>query len=401
MGIKIRGLEALRVLCGGGTVAQNDDGFGDFGESRSKAKNNSVILDKYTIQEKVVPLLKAIKTKEPAVMTAALDVFQEIGKIADSDFLATDVLPILWNFSLGPLLNLQQFQAFMTLIKGLSSRIEQEHTRKLQEMTASNPVVASRNDFMSFGGPSGGMNGLDDSNGNTNDFEALVLGKKGLSSPAADSFDVWNNPEQIPSNQLPSRATRQPSPTPPAFSWSSPSPTTMGSNTSFTKPPTTTQPLNSFSVLQPQSTSTASLGSQNLTATRNQPTFPTLPMSQSSNAWATPSMNVPSIPNANAWSTPTMNNIPSMVPINPWSASQQTSTFNQPMRPTISNSSSFSIPPPPTSPYSTFGIAPPPANNITSPMTGSRNTLASQQNQHQPQQQSGQKQGLEKYESLI
>jgi SCY1-like protein 2 len=34
-----------------------------------KAKNSNVsILDKYTIQEKVVPLLRAIKTKEPAVM---------------------------------------------------------------------------------------------------------------------------------------------------------------------------------------------------------------------------------------------------------------------------------------------------------------------------------------------
>jgi hypothetical protein len=34
-----------------------------------KAKSSSVsILDKYTIQEKIVPLLRAIKTKEPAVM---------------------------------------------------------------------------------------------------------------------------------------------------------------------------------------------------------------------------------------------------------------------------------------------------------------------------------------------
>jgi SCY1-like protein 2 len=34
--------------------------------------------------------MKGIKTKEPAVMMAALDVFQEIGKIADYDFMATD-----------------------------------------------------------------------------------------------------------------------------------------------------------------------------------------------------------------------------------------------------------------------------------------------------------------------
>jgi SCY1-like protein 2 len=71
MGIKIRGLEALRSLCGGGVDARNDyqgDGLTGMVEA-PKAKSSSVsILDKYTIQEKVVPLLRGIKTKEPAVM---------------------------------------------------------------------------------------------------------------------------------------------------------------------------------------------------------------------------------------------------------------------------------------------------------------------------------------------
>jgi SCY1-like protein 2 len=67
LGIKIKGLEALRTLCGGGQATE-DDGLNGMGGTKSKPKMNSVILDKYTIQEKVVPLLKAIKTKEPAVM---------------------------------------------------------------------------------------------------------------------------------------------------------------------------------------------------------------------------------------------------------------------------------------------------------------------------------------------
>jgi SCY1-like protein 2 len=71
MGIKIRGLEAFKTLCGGGGEEQNDthsDGLTGMVEA-PKAKNSNVsILDKYTIQEKVVPLLRAIKTKEPAVM---------------------------------------------------------------------------------------------------------------------------------------------------------------------------------------------------------------------------------------------------------------------------------------------------------------------------------------------
>jgi SCY1-like protein 2 len=71
MGIKIRGLEALRTLCGGGAEEQNEyqgDGLTGMVEAPKAKSSNVSILDKYTIQEKVVPLLRGIKTKEPAVM---------------------------------------------------------------------------------------------------------------------------------------------------------------------------------------------------------------------------------------------------------------------------------------------------------------------------------------------
>lgn len=71
MGIKIRGLEAFKTLCGGGAPEENDQGDGLNGivSQPPKTKTSNVsILDKYTIQEKVVPLLRGIKTKEPAVM---------------------------------------------------------------------------------------------------------------------------------------------------------------------------------------------------------------------------------------------------------------------------------------------------------------------------------------------
>lgn len=75
MGIKIRGLEAFKTLCGGADdeqeAFQGDELTGIV--AVPKAKTSSVsILDKYTIQEKVVPLLRGIKTKEPAVMVREL-----------------------------------------------------------------------------------------------------------------------------------------------------------------------------------------------------------------------------------------------------------------------------------------------------------------------------------------
>ena len=64
LGIKIRGLEAFKILCGG-SGHSTSDGL-DGGTTRGKGAG--VALDKYTVQEKVVPLLKGIKTKEPGVM---------------------------------------------------------------------------------------------------------------------------------------------------------------------------------------------------------------------------------------------------------------------------------------------------------------------------------------------
>jgi SCY1-like protein 2 len=88
LGIKIKGLEALKLLCGGSQQGTDDgDGMSGFETTQTKSKQNSVILDKYTIQEKVVPLLKAIKTKEPAVMVSLYVFIIEYGlRCADGSF---------------------------------------------------------------------------------------------------------------------------------------------------------------------------------------------------------------------------------------------------------------------------------------------------------------------------
>ena len=109
---------------------------------------------------------------------AALRVFQQAGTVADTDFLALEVLPILWSFSLGPLLNLRQFEQFMALIKTLSNKIEREQKKKLQELS-SEEAGGFQNGTK---GSSQTANDLDQA-GTDNNFERLVLGK----GPAASS----------------------------------------------------------------------------------------------------------------------------------------------------------------------------------------------------------------------
>ncbi|KAK3204003.1 hypothetical protein GRF29_106g1361001 [Pseudopithomyces chartarum] len=420
MGIKIRGLEAFRALCGGGSEESDGlqgDGLTGMVEA-AKTKSNVSILDKYTIQEKVVPLLKGIKTKEPAVMMAALDVFKAIGSQVDSDFLAVDVLPILWQFSLGPLLNLGQFQAYMTLIKSLSSRVENEQTRKLQELGASNAPATSRNEFMSFGGLPG-MNGLDTANGSADsDFEALVRGDQG---PSAGSDMLGGDPwatapaSASSSTTLPSRpaanragSTRNASPAA-TFSWSTPpvsppptnlaAPRAQGTLRTIT-PDNTMNSLNSAfpamapanpgigsSFSQPQSQPGVGMSSM-LSPTTTTPSYTTPSTgidwskasgasSLSSNPWSSSNM-----------TSSTTNNLSSFSMGPPAQTQQQSSPYSSfSIAPPPASNSSFSIPPPPSG-GNTFSIAPPPSLGSRANSGMSMNSMASRTTQsHKPMQQ--------------
>ena len=205
LAIKVRGLEAFVILCGGtNDPAESNDGLDGVMNSGASKKSSSTALDKYTMQEKIIPLIKGIKTKEPAVAVAALNVLRQVGGVADADFVAMELLPILWTMSLGPLLDLKQFQQFMDLIKSLSSRVEAEQTRKLQELSGSNGSrVQGNDDFMSFGT----SNAFQTSNGNSDDpeidFERLVKGNAAGGSPSnAMDGGAWDT--------LPANATAQP-----------------------------------------------------------------------------------------------------------------------------------------------------------------------------------------------
>ncbi|KWU45604.1 hypothetical protein RHOSPDRAFT_10912, partial [Rhodotorula sp. JG-1b] len=92
------------------------------------------VLDKFTLTEKLVPLLARIKTKEPSVMIATLAVHEEMGKKCEVEAVATLILPQLWAMSIGPLLNADQFAKFMSVIKALGARVEQEHMKHLAEL---------------------------------------------------------------------------------------------------------------------------------------------------------------------------------------------------------------------------------------------------------------------------
>ncbi|KAL2816146.1 hypothetical protein BJX63DRAFT_388448 [Aspergillus granulosus] len=366
LAIKVRCLEAFTVLCGGSTEREDavgDDLTGIVEKSKPQPPKSS-ILDKYSIQEKLVPSLKAIKTKEPAVMMAALGVFRQIGKVADTDFLALEILPVLWSFSLGPLLDLRQFGEFMTLIKSISSKIEREQMKKLQELSSAE-ATGFHNGTTAASKGSGSFSPSETESARDN-FERLVLGRGGAPSNGQEN-DIFGGLASQSSTPRPSSTT---------FSWSS-STGSVGKQPSLaTRSITPDFKLNSFPSLEP----TANQPSPTLAFPALQPSAP--------NPWgtlSTPSHLQQSM--APSGSGPSLASLASTMP----SASSTRAMQAAP------NYSAFSIPPPPaTQPLNAFANTSQPPFAANAGQTSSLFTNAAVQ-----PQQATPKQGLDKYQSLI
>lgn len=394
LGIKVRGLEAFVILCGGpSNPAASNDGLNGILNENAAKKNSSTALDKYTMQEKIVPLIKGIKTKEPAVAIAALNVLRRVGTVADTEFVAMDILPVLWSMSLGPLLDLKQFRSFMELIKSLSNRVETEHTKKLQELSGTNGVKSKDNDdFMSLdaGNAFGATNGS--SQDPEIDFERLVKGNSGAPTTPNALDSGWDT---VPVSPRPVQNQQKA----PAFAWSTPSPTAAAvSNPAMSAPlrpqpgPTSrtiTPDLSRFDALSPSSTQFSQpLQPHNVFSTPLQPqtqsSYPTPLQPQSQPSYQAAPLQPQPMSNYQTQSSAV--NWAAAAPSNPWASSStmQTSTPSLPSmnnlgnsmsnlsmnRPAMSNNtSSFALPPPPgqqrpgMNVSSSFSLPPPPGGN--------------------------------------
>jgi SCY1-like protein 2 len=361
LAIKIRGLEAFYTLCGG-TADGSDDDLNGIGVSDKKPSSSSIILDKFTVQEKVVPLLKGIKTKEPGVMMAVLRVFKQVGEVADSDYLAMEVLPLLWQFSLGPLLNLQQFQAFMALIKALSGKIEREQTRKLQEMGSASIRAGNGARAVSARSAATSSNISGMGGGEETDFETLVSGRKAATNGNDDLMNDWGAPQPARSTNTTSQYPKPSTNTTPTFSWQTPAPA----------------PSQAMNTLRPAMQNQAS---RTVTPDHTLSSFATLtPASQ----WSQPLQ--PSAPSTTMPLRPTQNT-GSSAPAIDWSSAMSNNASAWGTQKAAAPASS-------TSSMSSFAIAPPP---MSPQATGYGGGFP----QQQQQQSTGQKSGLDKYQSLI
>ncbi|ORY66808.1 hypothetical protein BCR35DRAFT_308461 [Leucosporidium creatinivorum] len=326
------------------------------------------ILDKFTLTEKLVPLLAKIKTKEPAVMIATLAVHEAMGSKVEIEAIATLILPQLWAMSMGPLLNAGQFAKFMSVIKRLGTRVEEEHSRQLGELRRLEESSAGA-----------GVNGGAGGGGEVMDFESLVrgggLGVNGVGAKKVAN-DVWGeeSPRSLTPNAFSPPITPTLSPNPPPSSFA-PAP-------AFHNPP---RP-NPTSRLSTSSSSSRALGARTVPPTSfNSTAFPQpTPTSPPLPALPPPGQQSPSFPSsfpvavASPPPPPTtagLKNFAALQPSRPGLGSPAASSNSVASQPASMSSSSYSTGRPnydlgPTStsaaPSSIF-TAPPPAPAAAKP----------------------------------
>ncbi|XP_078482866.1 SCY1-like protein 2 [Ciona intestinalis] len=97
------------------------------------------VFDKWYVQDEILPFLQKISSREPGILMAILGIYKTAltsDKLGISkDIMALKGLPHLIPLSVDNNLNLQQYLAFMSVIKDMLQRIEKEHKTKLEQLS--------------------------------------------------------------------------------------------------------------------------------------------------------------------------------------------------------------------------------------------------------------------------
>eukprot|EP00794_Sanderia_malayensis_P017951 gene17951-19746_t len=95
-------------------------------------------LDKFMMVDDIFPIFPQIPSKEPAVLMAILGIYKKTithkKMNIEKDYLATKAIPFLLPIAIDPGLNLTQFNNFMSVIREMLDRVDQEHRTKLEQL---------------------------------------------------------------------------------------------------------------------------------------------------------------------------------------------------------------------------------------------------------------------------
>ncbi|KAJ3100934.1 hypothetical protein HDU97_001818 [Phlyctochytrium planicorne] len=207
----------LRKLFGGFAIFNTSSSLSVRVSSLIAIHSTVKLLDKFTLVEKIIPLLKENKLREPSVLVGLLAIYAELARHVDKDIIATEILPELWKLSIDQVLNVTQFKKFMKVIHELTAKVEEQHSKVLQEMKTmevSNEktlALDSASDFASLVKGNAAANG--ESMKSPPTFASVLNGdtSKANASPSFGNNDMFSSP-QI-SNSIATMSIKSASPT--------------------------------------------------------------------------------------------------------------------------------------------------------------------------------------------
>ncbi|CAO1632953.1 unnamed protein product [Sympodiomycopsis kandeliae] len=262
------------------------------------------ILDKFTLTEKLVPLLARIKTREPSVMIATLAVHEGLATKVDRETLAVHIIPQLWAMSMGPLLSSDQFEKFMKATREMGEKVAKEHMAHLKEAKRLQDHTDEYSRSQNNGSNGGDLMG-NGSNGGQVDFATLVGSGKDSTSgvprdvPATSSSGT-SNFDPFAFDDLPTSSSSNRTITPSAVTPTL-TPSHTGSSSMLPRPPVKTSytgNLSSSSIGLPTLSSKPPAQQRTLSSSSRNFTSPPPPPGWSSGSTLLPSSSAKSTPSS-------------------------------------------------------------------------------------------------------
>jgi SCY1-like protein 2 len=96
-------------------------------------------IDKFIINETLLPLLKSMKTRELKIMRSILKVYQASAHVLDEEHIVEHVISQLWVLSMAPTMTTTAYEAYTSVINDISKKIQVSHMEKLKVLEGSMP----------------------------------------------------------------------------------------------------------------------------------------------------------------------------------------------------------------------------------------------------------------------
>ncbi|CCH42732.1 hypothetical protein BN7_2276 [Wickerhamomyces ciferrii] len=96
-------------------------------------------IDKFTVNETLLPLLRSMKTREVKILEAVLNVYKTSATILDEEQIVEHIIPPLWLLSISSTLNPKSYQDYNNVINDITKTIQTKHMEKLRALEGSKP----------------------------------------------------------------------------------------------------------------------------------------------------------------------------------------------------------------------------------------------------------------------